>query len=211
MLCGISRLSIRSILATATFFATAVGVVQYTGTPGPSVPPSTNFGYTTVALLQIPFLFYRYIIPETIPKQYYKSISSFVIAVHFALGLALAGMLQSSKIKNFLILPFSSSFDPSLALVAVGGLSPNLLAWLVQVRYAEKPKWASKFDLSTEQVDWSLFWGSVVFGAAWGWLGICPGPGIVLEGAFVEQWNIGFWILGFPMGRLLPVSFQSPF
>ena len=27
----------RSILATATFFATAVGVVQYTGTPGPSV------------------------------------------------------------------------------------------------------------------------------------------------------------------------------
>ena len=85
---------------------------------------------------------------------------------------------------------------------------PNLLAWLVQVRYAEKPKWASRFDLSTAQVDWSLFLGSVVFGAAWGWLGICPGPGIVLEGAFVEQWrSIGVWILGFSAGRLLPVSF----
>ena len=207
MLCGIARLSIRSILATATFFATAVGVVQYTGTLGPSAPPSTSFGYTTVALLQIPFLLYRYIIPKTIPKRYYKLVSSFVIAVHFALGLALAGMLQPSKIKNFFILPFSSSFDPSLALVAVGGLLPNLVAWLVQVRYAEKPKWASRFDLSIAQVDWSLFLGSVVSGAAWGWLGISPGPGIVLEGAFVEQWSIGVWILGFSAARLLPVSF----
>ena len=208
MLCGMSRLSVRSTIATITFFATAVAVhLLHPGQQPPRIVPQ-QFKALTVLLLQIPFLFYRFIIPALAPKKWYQNISSFAVAVHFALGLALAGMLQPSKIQNFLALPMSPNFDPSLAFVAIGGLVPNVLAWTTQLRYASKPVFGAKFSLpDTDGIDWKLIVGSIIFGAGWGWSGICPGPGIVLEGAFVERWrSIGTWILGMSVGRLITPS-----
>ncbi len=60
-----------------------------------------KFDPITVLFLQIPLLLYRYILPKGIPQKYYKSISSFMIAIHFAFGLALSGMLQPSKVQKF--------------------------------------------------------------------------------------------------------------
>jgi uncharacterized protein len=208
MLCGMSRLSLRSTVATATFFATAV-LVHFlkSAQSSPPILPQ-RFHALTVLLLQIPFLFYRFIIPRLAPTKCYQYLSSFAIAVHFALGLALAGMLQPSKILNFLALPLSPNFDPSLAFVAIGGLVPNILAWtthLQAITKTGKPLFGTEFSLpSTHEIDWKLIVGSVIFGVGWGWSGICPGPGIVLEGAFVERWrSIGTWFLGMSVGRLV--------
>jgi uncharacterized protein len=205
MLCGISRLSPRSIAATATFFAVAVGVVQLLHPQGPRAPSTTKFDPIAVLLMQLPFVFYRYIIPKIIPPTHYKSVSSFAIAVHFAFGLALAGMLQPSKIQGFLLLPFSPGFDPSLLFVAVGGLLPNLLAWIAYLRHLEKPLFSPKFALLADNaIDLKLIVGSAIFGAGWGASGICPGPGLVLTGAFAEKWkSTGSWVLGISLGGLL--------
>jgi uncharacterized protein len=207
MLCGLSRLSYRAFIATAIFFSTAVATVFGFNRAGIDVPPTNPsvFGWTTILLLQFPLLAYRYIIPATVQDKWYKPISSFFIAVHFAFGLALAGMLQPSKIQNFLSLPMSSSFDPSLAFVAVGALFPNLIAWTTKLKHAQKPWRSDVFELPTKtDVDWRLVVGSVIWGFAWGWYGVCPGPGLVLEGAYVEQWrSIGVWVLGMTLGRLM--------
>jgi uncharacterized protein len=207
MLCGISRLSTRSIVSTATFFSTAVAVVQLINPTQSTVPiVDSKFDLFSVLALQLPVLFYSSIIPQFVPNRWYKPASSFAIAVHFSFGLALAGMLQPSKIQNFLILPFSPNFDPTLALVAIGALLPNLLAWLIRIRYADKPVFSEKFELPTiKDIDWKLIAGSAIFGIGWGLLGICPGPGLVLEGAFVEEWeSIGLWVLGMTVGLLTP-------
>src|SRR5947207_6425325 len=118
MLCGMSRLSLRSLTATATFFAVAVGVVQFLNPQQGhrSVSGSPQFDPVAVLLLQIPLLLYRYVLPKRILQKYYKLVSSFMVAVHFAFGLGLAGMLQPSKIQNFLALPMSPNFDTTLAL-----------------------------------------------------------------------------------------------
>jgi hypothetical protein len=218
MLCGVSRLSRRSIIATATFFSTAVAVVKLNSVASVSSPTSattttSSVDIPTLLLLQLPLLLYRYIIPQYSPKRWYKVLSSFVIAVHFSFGLALSGMLQPSKIQNFLILPPSPSFDPSLAFVALGGLLPNLFAWHQWIQRAPKPVYAAKFDLPTKrEVDWRLLVGSVLFGLGWGWLGLCPGPGLVVfplpaaEGEWDLIRGIGSWVLGLTVGGLVVPS-----
>jgi uncharacterized protein len=208
MLCGISRLSLRSIVASATFFSVAVGVMLFNqSTLRPSrwsfsLPQERSL--TTLLALQIPVLLYRYIIPKSVPRQWYKIVSSFTIAVHFAFGLALGGMLQPSKIQNFLVIG-SPTFDPSLAFLAIGGLLPNLVAWIRYLRNTEKPVYADTMEIPTNTtIDGGLIFGSAIFGLGWGLLGICPGPGIVVEGAFTEGWrSIGMWILGFSVGGLV--------
>ena len=68
MLCGMSRLSLRSLTATATFFAVAVGVVQFLNPQQGhrSVSGSPQFDPVAVLLLQIPLLLYRYVLPKRI-------------------------------------------------------------------------------------------------------------------------------------------------
>jgi uncharacterized membrane protein YedE/YeeE len=210
MLCGVSRLSVRSIVATATFFSTAVAtVLLFHRAPTPPLSSATpTFNLPLLLLFQIPLVLYRYIIPYVVSSKWYNFVSSFFIAGHFAFGLSLAGMLQPSKIQNFLVLPFSSTFDPSLAFVAVGGVLPNIIAWLTQIRYATKPIWTDFFKLpSKKDVNWILILGSVVFGFGWGWLGVCPGPGVVMQGAFMDQGqSVGLWVLGMTVGCAVAIE-----
>ena len=206
MLCGVSRLSLRSIVATTTFFASAVGTVRLLN-PQTSIPTILQkpFDPLAILLLQIPLVVYRYIVPIISAGKWYEPVSSFFISVHFAFALALAGMLQPSKIQNFLLLPFSSNFDPALLSVAVGALVPLLLGWVIKLRSTEKPLFKVQFNLpSHDEIDCKLIVGAVFFGIGWGWTGICPGSGVVNFGAYAEQWRtIGAWLLGMTGGQLL--------
>ena len=93
----------------------------------------------------------------------------------FGVGLALAGMLNPSKVTGFL--DIFGLWDPSLAFVMAGGIAVNAMGYFLFVR-GGKPLFASSFKLpETVHIDRSLLMGSALFGVGWGLAGLCPGPG----------------------------------
>ncbi|KAK0552853.1 hypothetical protein OC846_001424 [Tilletia horrida] len=130
-LCGLSRLSPRSIAATATFFSIAVvtNLLQPLAHLLPYHPssrsaPSTQAPFNPEPLLllafQIPAFVYWVISPRVIAgrgphddtpeaqaehKRRHEEaarVTSFSTGVHFGIGLALSGMLRPSKVTGFL-------------------------------------------------------------------------------------------------------------
>ena len=92
----------------------------------------------------------------------------------FGVGLALAGMLNPSKVAGFL--DVFGLWDPSLAFVMAGGIAVNATGYFLFVR-GGKPLFSSSFKLpETIQVDRPLLIGSALFGMGWGMAGLCPGP-----------------------------------
>lgn len=167
-LCGLSRLSTRSIVATATFFGTAaityLTVLSREGGPVPSavVPKGTfrrglNNYYKTLLLLQLPLLALSVV--HVAAKHSKKtastggtssaarlsrsfsmltSLTAFLCGTYFAIGLGVAGMLRPSKILGFLALSpahiTAGTWDPSLAMVALGGIPPASLVFFGRVK-----------------------------------------------------------------------------
>jgi hypothetical protein len=129
------------------------------------------------------------------------------VCVRFSFSLAHAGMPRSSKVKNLLVPPLSPHFDPSLALVAISRLLPNILAWMAHHINAP-PTYPCVIHCSSQKtVDEGLVLDSAVFGIGWDYGGICHVLGIVVQGAFGKQWkSIGMWVLGLSVGGLLPGS-----
>lgn len=104
-------------------------------------------------------------------------VSAFGAGVVFAVGLALAGMTQPSKVVDFL--DFFGDWDPSLALVMGGaiGVHALLFRWVTR---RKSPLFDAAFQLPRRR-DFTpqLVIGSALFGVGWGLGGFCPGPGLV--------------------------------
>lgn len=86
-----------------------------------------------------------------------------------------------------------------------------MITWTQWIKNSAKPIYGNRFELPTKKdVDWRLIVGSVLFGIGWGWLGICPGPGLVVLpivfGQDVRVGGIGSWVLGLSVGGLLVPS-----
>lgn len=106
-----------------------------------------------------------------------QAISAFVSGVLFAIGLALAGMTQPSKVIGFL--DFFGEWDPSLAFVMVGAIAVHLVLFRV-IRKRKRPLLGGRFELPARRdIAPDLVIGSALFGIGWGLGGFCPGPGIV--------------------------------
>ena len=176
MLCGLGRLSYRSLVATLSFFTVALLIAQSFPSPLPplSTPSSPSLDLPTILLLQLPFALYV-TLPHFLPRRLAKPLTTFLIGVHFSLGLALAGMTKPSKVLAFFYLPLpflpmaaQRAWDPSLAMVAIGGLLPNILAWSV-VKDWSRPVFADSWAMPTRcDIDWRLVCGSALFGLGWG-------------------------------------------
>lgn len=180
-----SRFSRRSITAVVTFFATAVVTARLLPAPFPAstashtasnlLSPASSLSISAIALLQLPALLAWLPLPSPLDTDL---VSSFFLSVHFALGLALAGMLRPSKVISFFYFPFlasattagSRAWDPSLAMVALGGLIPNAVAYHTRIKKMTKPKReTAKWELPTQsRVDARLVLGAAVFGIGWG-------------------------------------------
>ena len=92
----------------------------------------------------------------------------------FGVGLALAGMLNPSKVTGFL--DVFGVWDPSLAFVMAGGIAVNATGYFLFVRKG-KPLFSSSFKLpETVHIDRPVLLGSALFGVGWGMAGLCPGP-----------------------------------
>jgi uncharacterized membrane protein YedE/YeeE len=109
------------------------------------------------------------------------TLAAFACGLLFAVGLALGGMTQPSKVVGFL--DFTGAWDASLALVMGGALVTHGLLRPLVLRRA-RPLFAPGFSLASKvDIDRRLIAGAAIFGVGWGLGGFCPGPAIVALGA----------------------------
>jgi uncharacterized membrane protein YedE/YeeE len=225
MLCGISRLSPRSLIATAVFFTTALltanfvkggsnipacnGVPCYT----PVYPSTWELGFmacTTLVAAITNFI----IIPRNVHRsEKSRVIFSYVAGLEFGLGLLMSGMADPAKVLRFFaFLTDHSRFDPSLALIILFGIGPSLFTFLKEKpgqtlekgKPAPNPTLAKEWRLPTATVgdiDWRFVAGSVAFGLAWGLRGVCPGPAI-LRTVLQPTWGLATMV-GYIVGNVL--------
>ncbi|KAJ7063403.1 hypothetical protein C8F01DRAFT_1132881 [Mycena amicta] len=196
MLAGISRFSLRSIVATATFFLTGVATAHLAHADGlMGNQPSLNWtldatGTRLLALQAVPLLISSVVYYISAPRDNsvhakLRLLASLNTGFQFALALRLSSLTEAKKVITFLLLPLHEAFDPSLAFLALGALPPAILLY----RYArgpERPRLGGDWSVpKNRQVDRRLVVGSAIFGVGWGLSGFCPGPGIVNLGRAV--------------------------
>ena len=103
-----------------------------------------------------------------------KNILALISGSIFGLGLTISSMTNPDKVLGFLDL--FSNWDPSLAFVMGGAII--ITAPMLFVLTKNKNLILSKeIHLPTnKEIDKKLIIGSLIFGAGWGLVGLCPGP-----------------------------------
>lgn len=227
MLCGLSRLSGRSAVATATFFTVALLTHHlahpslYTDACPGDIPcytpvyPSAGTALSLILLASSAILAAR-TIPNFIADSTSNTANSkdtpgsngaartatqFFSGLLFALGLQVSGMAHPAKVASFLSFPVMHAWDPSLALIVVFGVLPNLIT-IQRKGFAEPPAFNKLFEIPTKtirDVDGKFVAGAAAFGVGWGLTGTCPGPAVLR--AFAQpvwgvMWLSGFWLAG---------------
>ncbi|NQU60216.1 MAG: YeeE/YedE family protein [Rhodospirillales bacterium] len=116
----------------------------------------------------------------------------------FGIGLAIAGMLDPSKVTGFL--DFAGNWDPSLAFVMGGGVAVTALLF-PRVTKREAPVCEASFNLPTKTaINPELIIGSGMFGIGWGLVGLCPGPAFSVQS--FGQWELGLFFAAMVGGVL---------
>ena len=189
-LCGLARLSPRSILAVVTFLSFAIASCTFRSNyPFFNTPDLLDFsksldikilnlilsGLFTVLLIFLLIKFYR----KNELIAFYDVLISFIIGSLMALGLIISGMNKRTKVRDFLNLNIKT-WDPTLLILLGVAVSLNMLIYFYLIKRRENPILGIKFGIpSFSNIDLSLIMGSAIFGIGWGWSGICPGPALV--------------------------------
>jgi uncharacterized protein len=105
------------------------------------------------------------------------ALASFMCGLIFGLGLLTSGMTQPAKVMGFL--DIFGRWDPTLGFVmatalGVSGVGFSLLRQRTTPVLASALMWPTRTD-----IDRPLIVGSILFGAGWGLVGLCPGPALV--------------------------------
>ncbi len=113
-----------------------------------------------------------------------RLLSAFAMGCLFAVGLAVAGMTSPDKVVHFLTA--SSIWDPSLALVMVGGTGTHFLLFRFIVR-RPSPLLEESFRVPTRSdLTPRLVGGAALFGVGWALAGFCPGPALTSAGTLAS-------------------------
>lgn len=107
-----------------------------------------------------------------------RNLTALLAGLIFGLGLLLAGMANPAKVLGFLDL--AGAWDPSLALVMVGGIAVAVLPMRWAKRHTQSLLGAALQIPATRALDRRLLLGSLLFGVGWGVAGICPGPAVAI-------------------------------
>jgi len=107
----------------------------------------------------------------------YRNLTALAAGILFGLGLVVSQMSNPEKVLGFL--DVLGDWDPSLAFVMAGALLVTTIGYRMTTKYP-RPLFDDAFQIPTnQQIDKRLAMGSVLFGAGWGLVGLCPGPAIV--------------------------------
>ena len=128
-----------------------------------------------------------------------NKIVSLFCGIIFSIGLVISEMINPAKVLGFLNI--FEEWDPSLAFVMIGALIVSTPLFHL-FKKNDKPLFSSNFLISNnKEIDKRLIIGSILFGAGWGLIGLCPGPAIsslallnISSVAFVFWMSIGFYI-----------------
>ena len=132
-----------------------------------------------------------------------RLITALIIGSVFGIGLAIAGMLNPSKVVGFL--DIFGDWDPSLAFVMGGGVLVNTIGHCFAMK-RKAPIQCATFSMPTStNIEKPLVIGSVIFGVGWGLAGLCPGPvvaNLFLNGQAMLPF-FGLMITGLLLGRIM--------
>ena len=126
-------------------------------------------------------------------------IVSLFCGIIFGIGLVISEMINPAKVLSFLNI--FGEWDPSLAFVMIGALAIST-PFFHLFKKKDKPIFATNFLISNAtEIDKKLIIGSILFGAGWGLVGLCPGPAIsslallnISSIAFVFWMSMGFYV-----------------
>jgi len=136
-------------------------------------------------------------------QNWFLSVSAFVCGLLFGLGLLMAGMANPAKVLGFL--DIAGLWDPSLALVMVGGIIVAFIAFTISKKMPQSLL-NTKFNWpEATAITRPLLIGSILFGLGWGLVGLCPGPALVLAGSGAIEGLIFvvFMLIGFRLADLV--------
>ena len=134
-----------------------------------------------------------------------RKASPFVAGLLFGLGLCLSGMIEPRKVLGFL--DIAGLWDPSLAFVMGGAVLVAMAAFRF-ARGRSATLSGGAFHLPAARgIDARLILGSLLFGAGWGLVGLCPGPALVDLG-FLDPGAARF-VLAMAGGMALPAMLTA--
>ncbi len=108
-----------------------------------------------------------------------RNLYAFLAGGLFGAGLLISGMTDTTKVQGWL--DIFGDWDPTLAFVLGGAIIPMAIAW--RFTKSRAPKLGGSFPAPPEpRLGRNLIVGSVLFGAGWGLVGLCPGPAIASLG-----------------------------
>lgn len=212
MLCGISRLSTRSMIATAIFFTVALITANFV-TGGANIPSCKGMPCYAVihpSRAELVFMlgtnilscFANLLAPRLLTRSAKsRAIFGYLAGLEFGLGLLISGMADPAKVLRFFAFPLGlDRFDPSLSLIILFGIGPSLINYLwrnpgqvpTDGTAPPKPDFAEHWSLPTATVadiDWRFVAGAAAFGVGWGLCGVCPGPAI-LRSVLQPSWGL---------------------
>lgn len=109
-----------------------------------------------------------------------RLLTTFLSGGLFGAGLLVSGMTNTRKVQGWL--DIFGEWDPTLAFVLGGAILPMTLAWWISARRARSLLGSDLPVMKEAGIDRNLVLGSVMFGAGWGLVGLCPGPAIASIG-----------------------------
>lgn len=197
--CGLARLSPRSIIATLTFMSSGIITASlfHSASIIPVPNPKQTMSITTLipnAGITIPLLaVLPYMLAKLLPAAKNtansrstlsgKIVNSLIHASRgalFATGLTLSGMTHPGNTVRFMDVA-TSGWNPSLALVFAGALPIAFLGFRAANKkpmLTEKTAWPTRTD-----IDKQLVVGAAMFGVGWALVGVCPAPMVTVLGA----------------------------
>eukprot|EP00286_Rhodomonas_abbreviata_P027543 CAMPEP_0181291880 /NCGR_PEP_ID=MMETSP1101-20121128/2206_1 /TAXON_ID=46948 /ORGANISM="Rhodomonas abbreviata, Strain Caron Lab Isolate" /LENGTH=355 /DNA_ID=CAMNT_0023396307 /DNA_START=175 /DNA_END=1242 /DNA_ORIENTATION=+ len=235
---GLSRFSLRSLVAVGTFLWTAITVGTQSGMQltfpklAEGVAVANVAGVTGIAvalgvigaslLALIPLHKKKILDPSVVGVA-----AKFLSLCGFAVGLCLSGMAQPGKLAGFLDL--STAWDPSLLFVLGGAHllhTPLMQLWLkIDSAKENRPRPLLAKDFACRlsdrfHLDTRLAAGAAIFGYGWALSSLCPGPGIVVllapssvsspEMLSALLWNVAFVVGGVIDKFTKPKPLQKP-